>query len=64
MHAGNTRLYAVSDKEIVQISTDHTNYQAMVVDGVVAKDEEHIGKNVIYCCFGTGNREYGIGILH
>ena len=22
------------------------------------KDEEYIGKNVIYCCFGTGNREY------
>lgn len=58
MHAGNTRLYAVKEKEVVQISTDHTNYQAMVVDGVISKDEEYVGKNVIYCCFGTGNREY------
>lgn len=68
MHAGNTRLYTfgagLPNKRLKQITKDHTNYQAMVVDGSIEMPKSDtdnsaiLAKNVIYCCFGTGNREY------
>ena len=58
MHAGNTRMYAYSDGRLEQITEDHTNYRAMVLDGVIGEDDKSMARNVIYCCFGTGNREY------
>ena len=58
MHAGNTRLYASTSKGLMRITTDQTNYQAMVVDGHLSDEENDYGKNTIYCCFGTGNPEY------
>jgi len=58
MHAGNTRLYAYADGRLEQLTVDHTNYQAMVVDGIIKSDDKHMARNIIYCCFGTGKREY------
>lgn len=57
-HAGNTRLYAWIDDSLRQITTDHTNYQALLGQGIINKDDSTCERNVIYCCFGTGNPEY------
>lgn len=57
-HAGNTRIYACVDGSIVQLTTDHSNYQALLSDGLINKTDENADKNVIYCCFGTGKRDY------
>lgn len=57
VHAGNTRLYAWMDDKLIQLTTDHTNYQAMKNDGI-EETEKNSNKNVIYCCFGTGKKEY------
>jgi len=58
VHAGNTRLYAFIDDELIQVTTDHTNFQALKNDGALDCPDEMAGKNVIYCCFGTGKKEY------
>ena len=58
MHAGNTRLYACIGGRLKQITTDHTNYQALISDGIDEVDAAMGGRNVIYCCFGTGREEY------
>lgn len=58
MHAGNTRLYSWAGEKLEQLTTDHTNYQAMVKTGAIEPDDSCMDRNIIYCCFGTGKREY------
>lgn len=57
IHAGNTRLYSIRNNQIKQITKDQTIYQAMVIDGSIEVDKT-FDKNVLYCCFGTGNKDY------
>lgn len=42
MHAGNTRIYAYTNGKLELLTKDHTKGE----------------RNIIYCCFGTGKREY------
>lgn len=61
MHAGNTRLYAFANGELEQLSTDHTNYQSLMEEGM-SEAAQNTPKNIIHTCFGTGNKDYLKGL--
>ena len=54
-HVGDSRLYLVRNKEIKQLTTDHTYVMDMVRSGFISKDEArvHPDRNIITRALGT-----------
>ena len=57
MHAGDSRAYLVNDREIVQISVDHSIVQEMVDSGEITSKEarHHLQKNIITRALGVAS---------
>lgn len=57
-HVGDSRIYAITDKEIIQLTQDHTLTQAMINNGSLqAKDAStNAFKNVLTQAIGTSKK--------
>lgn len=55
-NVGDSRLYIIRDKEIIQITVDHTYVMEMLKSGNLTEDElfNHPNKNIITRAVGTG----------
>lgn len=55
-NVGDSRLYIIRDKEIIQISVDHTYVMEMLKSGNLTEEElfNHPNKNIITRAVGTG----------
>ena len=57
IHAGNTRIYAIKNSVLKQITEDQTSYQVYMSLGYTDY-AENCKKNELRCAFGGGNPKY------
>ena len=57
-HIGDTRIYCIRDKTIVQLTEDHTLVAKYIKEGVIAPSEveTHPERNVLMQCVGASSR--------
>ncbi|OYP31001.1 PP2C family protein-serine/threonine phosphatase [Rhodopirellula sp. MGV] len=58
VHAGDSRCYLIRDKEIQQLTTDHTIAQQMITDGGFEKDDPSLRhwRHVLWNCVGASDK--------
>ncbi len=57
-HVGDSRLYIFKNGQLIQLSTDHTYVQELIMQGVISPEEaeKHPDRNVLTRAMGTHNK--------